>query len=189
MDSAGSSGIGCFTNLPLIKGLLKNPGISRTGEWLISTYSAAQSMRARTSMAAASTPDPKNRNEWISGWCSSGRIWCWRSSKYSMGLSTIFLYFFSCSLWAISLAPMLSSLCFEDLGLGLWLDFRSERPEPLSTLPECGLLWGHGTVSGTISPWPIIFGGVIISAPGSRAQAFPIFRFRHVQADRIYDGL
>ena len=105
-------------------------------------------MRARTSMAAASAPDPKNHNEWIFGWCSSGRIWCWRSSKYSMGLSTIFLYHFSRSLWAISLVPKLSSLCFEDLWLGLWPDLwsclpdlRSEWPEPLTTAPERGLLW------------------------------------------------
>ena len=69
-------------------------------------------------MVASSTPGRKNRMEWISGWCSYGRIWCWCSSKYSMGLSTIFLYFFSRSLRAISLAPMLSSLCLEDPELG-----------------------------------------------------------------------
>ena len=109
MDLAGSSGIGCSTNLPLIKGLLKNPRISGTGERLIFTNSATQSMMARISMAALSAPGPKNRKEWISGWCSSGRIWCWRSSKYSMGLSTIFLHHFSCSLRAINLAPKLSS--------------------------------------------------------------------------------
>ena len=48
---------------------------------------------------------------------------------------------------------------------------------------------GIGTVSGTISPWPIIFGGVIISALGSQAQAFQIFRFWQVQAGRLYNGL
>ena len=69
MDSDRSSGIRCFTNLPLIKGLLKNPGISGTGERLILTNSAAQSMMARISMAALSAPGPKNRKEWISGWC------------------------------------------------------------------------------------------------------------------------
>ena len=37
---------------------------------------------------------------------------------------------------------------------------------------------GIGMVSGTISPLPIILGRVIISAPGSRAKAIQIFRFR-----------
>ena len=48
---------------------------------------------------------------------------------------------------------------------------------------------GIRTVSGLISPWPIILGGMIISASGSWAQAFQIFRFRLVQADRLYSGL
>ena len=45
------------------------------------------------------------------------------------------------------------------------------------------------TVSGLISPWPIVLGGIIISASGSRAQAFQIFRFRQVQADQLYGRL
>ena len=48
---------------------------------------------------------------------------------------------------------------------------------------------GIRTVSGIISPWPIVLGRVIISAPGSRAQAFHIFRFRQVQADRLHSRL
>ena len=48
---------------------------------------------------------------------------------------------------------------------------------------------GIRTVSGIISPWPIVFGGAIISAPGSRAQAFQIFRFRQVQVDRLHSRL
>ena len=48
---------------------------------------------------------------------------------------------------------------------------------------------GIGTVSGLILPWPIVLGGIIISASGSRAQAFQIVRFRQVQADRLYDRL
>ena len=47
---------------------------------------------------------------------------------------------------------------------------------------------GIRTVSGLISPWPVIFSGIIISASGSRAQAFQIFRFRQVQADRLHSG-
>ena len=38
------------------------------------------------------------------------------------------------------------------------------------------------TVSGLVSPWPIVLGGIIVSASGSRAQAFQIFRFRQFQA-------
>ena len=48
---------------------------------------------------------------------------------------------------------------------------------------------GIRTVSGLISPWPIVLGGIIISASGSRAQAFQIFRFWQVQADRLYGRL
>ena len=48
---------------------------------------------------------------------------------------------------------------------------------------------GIRTVSGLISPWPIVLGGIIISASGSRAQAFQIFRFRQVQVDRLYGRL
>ena len=48
---------------------------------------------------------------------------------------------------------------------------------------------GIRTVSGLISPWPIVLSGIIISASGSRAQAFQIFRFWQVQADRLYSGL
>ena len=48
---------------------------------------------------------------------------------------------------------------------------------------------GIRTVSGLISPWLIVLGGIIISASGSRAQAFQIFRFWQVQADRLYSGL
>ena len=45
---------------------------------------------------------------------------------------------------------------------------------------------GIRTVSGLISPWLIVLGGIIISALGSHAQAFQIFRFWQVQADRLY---
>ena len=38
------------------------------------------------------------------------------------------------------------------------------------------------TVSGLISPWLIVLGGIIISA-------FQIFRFRQVQVDRLYGRL
>ena len=48
---------------------------------------------------------------------------------------------------------------------------------------------GITTVSGLISPWPIILGGIIISALGSLAQVFHIFRFRQFQADRLYGRL
>ena len=48
---------------------------------------------------------------------------------------------------------------------------------------------GIRTVSGLISPWPIVLGRIIISASGSRAQVFQIFRFREVQVDRLYSGL
>ena len=61
-----------------------------------------------------------------------------------MGLSPIFLHHFSCSLRAISLVPRLSSLCFEDFELELWLDLRSCLPDPWSEWPElleCDLLW------------------------------------------------
>ena len=48
---------------------------------------------------------------------------------------------------------------------------------------------GIRMVSGLISLWPIILSGIIISASGSQAQAFQIFRFQQVQADRLYSGL
>ena len=48
---------------------------------------------------------------------------------------------------------------------------------------------GIRTVLGLISPWPIVLGGIIISASGSQAQAFQIFRFRQVQVDRLYSRL
>ena len=48
---------------------------------------------------------------------------------------------------------------------------------------------GIRTVSGLILPWPIILGGIIISALGSQAQAFQIFRFQQVQALRLYGRL
>ena len=50
-------------------------------------------------------------------------------------------------------------------------------------------LVGIRTMSGLTSPWLIILGGIIISASGSRAQAFQIFRFRQVQANRLYGRL
>ena len=45
------------------------------------------------------------------------------------------------------------------------------------------------TVSGLISPWPIVLGGIIISASGSWAQAFQIFWFQQFQVDRLYGRL
>ena len=48
---------------------------------------------------------------------------------------------------------------------------------------------GIRTVLGLISPWLIVLSGIIISASGSRTQAFQIFRFRQVKADRLYSGL
>ena len=44
-------------------------------------------------------------------------------------------------------------------------------------------------VSGLVSPWPIVLGIIIVSASGSQAQAFQIFRFRQFQADRLYGRL
>ena len=191
--------MGCFTNLPLIKGLLKNPGISGTGEWLISTYSAAQSMRARISIAAPSAPDPKNRKEWISGWCSSGRIWCWRSSKYSMGLSTIFLYLFSHSLRAISLVPMLSSLCFEDFGLGFWPDLRSCLLDPRSEWPELLTVVEHGLSWVSARCWELSCcdrssfseSSYLLRAAGprpSKSSGFGKFRRTNFTADFNFGG-
>ena len=48
---------------------------------------------------------------------------------------------------------------------------------------------GIRTMLGLISPRWIVLGGIIISASGSQAQAFQIFRFRQVQADRLYGRL
>ena len=50
-------------------------------------------------------------------------------------------------------------------------------------------LVGIRMMSGLISSRLIILGGIIISASGSRAQAFQIFRFRQVQANRLYGRL
>ena len=66
-DSVGSSGMGYFTGLPITKGVLRNGGISRTGWLLTLTYSSAQSIMAKTSTVALSTPGPKKRMAWTSG--------------------------------------------------------------------------------------------------------------------------
>ena len=63
MDSNGSSGIGCFTTFPFTKGCRRYPGMPRIGDRLSLTYSAAQSIMAKTSIAALSAPEPKNRRE------------------------------------------------------------------------------------------------------------------------------
>ena len=90
--------------------------MSGTGWLLIFTYSAAQSMMAKMSIVALSTPDPKKCMASISGSCSSGSILFYRSSMYSAGFSTIILNHFSCSFRASNLAPKLSSF------LDLWLE-------------------------------------------------------------------
>ena len=62
---------------------------------------------------------------------------------------------------------------------------------PVGTTGTFGVrsIVGIRMVSGLISPWPIVLGGIIISASGSRAQVFQIFRFRQFQADRLYGRL
>ena len=62
---------------------------------------------------------------------------------------------------------------------------------PVGTTRTFGVrsIVGIRMVSGLISLWPIVLGGIIISASGSQAQAFQIFRFRQVQADRLYGRL
>ena len=105
--SPGSSRMGNWTLLPTTNGLRRKARTSRTGEWLSSKNLVAQSIRANTSMAALSAAASKNLREWTSGWCSTGSIWWYHSSRYIMGFSTIFLYFLSRFLWATSLAAML----------------------------------------------------------------------------------
>ena len=72
--SPGSSGMGNWTLLLTTNGLRRKAGISRTGEWLSSKNSVAQSIGANTLMAALLAPAPKNLREWTSGWCSAGSI-------------------------------------------------------------------------------------------------------------------
>ena len=54
--SPGSSGMGNCTFFPMTNSLHRNAGISRTGEWLSSRNSTAQSMRANTS---TTQPQPR----------------------------------------------------------------------------------------------------------------------------------
>ena len=133
MDSAGSSRIGCFTILPLIKGLLKNPGISGTGERLISTYSVApvnEGQDFNGSFLHSGSKEPQGTDLRLV-FFQEDLMLALLQIQHGI-IYYFFLYFFSHSLRAISLAPMLSSLCLEDLGLGLWPDLRSCLPDPRS---------------------------------------------------------
>ena len=55
-DSVGSSGMGWITGFPIRNGVLRNNGMSGTGWLLTLTYSSAQSMMAKTSIAALFHP-------------------------------------------------------------------------------------------------------------------------------------
>ena len=116
-------------------------------------------MMARMSMAALSTPGPKNCMAWISGWCSSGRIWFECSSMYRTGFSTIFLYHFSHSFRANNLAPKLSSFLGLLAGALTRLPAMSTGPtvgtwsELLSAVPERNLLWWESFGWTEVSAW------------------------------------
>ena len=123
MDSVGSSGIECFTDLPLTKGRLRNPGISGTGDRFSSTYSAAQSMRAKISMAALSAPAPKKCNEAISGWCSSGE-------NLMLPFLQILQWFLNYLL--VMLLVFFLGCQFSAQAFAMGFDFGSDFPDPLS---------------------------------------------------------